>query len=108
MPSPAQQTGSGATTTVGDCSYGQCTCSDNGGLYDSRFAIHVPGPPTCILREVFGYDQFRNDQSAVVDWVTQGGDALVLMPTGAVNLCATKSRPLRASAWPGHDGRGVP
>ncbi len=44
--------------------------------------------PTCILREVFGYDQFRNDQSAVVDWVTQGGDALVLMPTGGgKSLC---------------------
>lgn len=44
--------------------------------------------PTSILREVFGYDQFRGDQLAVVDWVTQGGDALVLMPTGAgKSLC---------------------
>jgi len=44
--------------------------------------------PTCILREVFGYDQFRSDQFAVVDWVTQGGDALVLMPTGGgKSLC---------------------
>lgn len=41
-----------------------------------------------ILREVFGYDQFRGPQQAIVDHVITGGDALVLMPTGGgKSLC---------------------
>ena len=41
-----------------------------------------------ILREVFGYDQFRGPQQAIVDHVVSGGDALVLMPTGGgKSLC---------------------
>ena len=41
-----------------------------------------------ILREVFGYDQFRGPQAAIVDHVAAGGDALVLMPTGGgKSLC---------------------
>lgn len=41
-----------------------------------------------ILREVFGYPQFRGEQQAVVEWAIQGGDALVLMPTGGgKSLC---------------------
>ncbi len=35
-----------------------------------------------ILREVFGYERFRSFQREVIDHVTGGGDALVLMPTG--------------------------
>ena len=35
-----------------------------------------------VLREVFGYAQFRGPQQAVVEHVCAGGDALVLMPTG--------------------------
>jgi len=38
--------------------------------------------PREILREVFGYDDFRGDQAAVVEHVVAGGDAVVLMPTG--------------------------
>ncbi|WEK61946.1 MAG: DNA helicase RecQ [Candidatus Microbacterium colombiense] len=34
------------------------------------------------LRTVFGYDEFRGDQAAIVDQVIAGGDAVVLMPTG--------------------------
>ncbi|MFD5213721.1 DNA helicase RecQ [Microbacterium sp. NPDC058345] len=34
------------------------------------------------LRTVFGYDAFRGDQSAIVEHVIGGGDAVVLMPTG--------------------------
>ena len=42
----------------------------------------------CILQEVFGYPQFRGPQSAIVEHVTRGGDALVLMPTGGgKSLC---------------------
>jgi ATP-dependent DNA helicase RecQ len=41
-----------------------------------------------ILREIFGYDQFRGPQLAIVEHVGAGGDALVLMPTGGgKSLC---------------------
>ncbi|MBI4741924.1 MAG: RecQ family ATP-dependent DNA helicase, partial [Betaproteobacteria bacterium] len=41
-----------------------------------------------ILHRVFGYATFRGDQAEVVDHVTGGGDALVLMPTGGgKSLC---------------------
>jgi len=41
-----------------------------------------------ILREVFGYDAFRGPQQAIIDHVSAGGDALVLMPTGGgKSLC---------------------
>ncbi|MGO2519590.1 MAG: DNA helicase RecQ [Microbacterium sp.] len=35
------------------------------------------------LHTVFGYEEFRGDQAAVVEQVIGGGDAVVLMPTGA-------------------------
>lgn len=38
--------------------------------------------PTQILAEVFGYSSFRGDQQRIVEHVTAGGDAVVLMPTG--------------------------
>ncbi|OVZ65945.1 DNA helicase RecQ [Pigmentiphaga sp. NML030171] len=41
-----------------------------------------------VLNRVFGYDQFRGPQQEIVDHVIGGGDALVLMPTGAgKSLC---------------------
>ncbi|UXH78163.1 DNA helicase RecQ [Roseateles amylovorans] len=44
--------------------------------------------PTDILQEVFGYSAFRGQQAEIVDHVTEGGDALVLMPTGGgKSLC---------------------
>ncbi|MCR2784669.1 MULTISPECIES: DNA helicase RecQ [unclassified Microbacterium] len=39
--------------------------------------------PRAVLKEVFGYDEFRGDQGDVVAHVVGGGDAVVLMPTGA-------------------------
>ena len=45
---------------------------------------------TChtILEEVFGYAQFRGPQKAIIEHVANGGDALVLMPTGGgKSLC---------------------
>ena len=44
--------------------------------------------PLAILRETFGYEQFRGPQQAIVEHVVAGGDALVLMPTGGgKSLC---------------------
>jgi ATP-dependent DNA helicase RecQ len=41
-----------------------------------------------VLRRVFGYASFRGEQEAIVGHVATGGDALVLMPTGAgKSLC---------------------
>ena len=40
------------------------------------------------LQQVFGYPAFRGPQQVIVDHVTAGGDALVLMPTGGgKSLC---------------------
>ncbi|MBD3222016.1 RecQ family ATP-dependent DNA helicase, partial [bacterium] len=41
-----------------------------------------------ILRDIFGYREFRGDQAAVIEHAVGGGDALVLMPTGGgKSLC---------------------
>ena len=45
-------------------------------------------PAHAILREVFGYAQFRGPQQAIIEHMVAGGDALVLMPTGGgKSLC---------------------
>jgi ATP-dependent DNA helicase RecQ len=44
--------------------------------------------PRQILHDVFGYGAFRGQQAEIVDHLTGGGDALVLMPTGGgKSLC---------------------
>jgi len=61
------------------------------------------GLPLTVLNEVFGYSEFRGQQAAVVDHVTGGGDALVLMPTGGgKSLCYQVPAIVRHRA-----GRGV-
>jgi len=48
----------------------------------------MPSSPLHILQSVFGYDSFRGPQQAIVEQVIEGGDALVLMPTGGgKSLC---------------------
>jgi len=45
-------------------------------------------PALQTLHDVFGYSTFRGEQQAIVEHVTTGGDALVLMPTGGgKSLC---------------------
>jgi len=41
-----------------------------------------------VLNRVFGYPAFRGQQSEIIEHVVEGGDALVLMPTGGgKSLC---------------------
>jgi ATP-dependent DNA helicase RecQ len=44
--------------------------------------------PEVVLRDVFGYPEFRGHQRAVIETVLRGDDALVLMPSGGgKSLC---------------------
>ncbi|RMI40696.1 DNA helicase RecQ [Actinomadura harenae] len=46
------------------------------------------GTPIEVLNRVFGYDAFREGQQEIIEHVANGGDALVLMPTGGgKSLC---------------------
>src|SRR6195952_2873029 len=60
----------------------------HGGVRNcSPMSIAAPAPHS-ILHEVFGYPAFRGAQADIVEHVTSGGDALVLMPTGGgKSLC---------------------
>jgi ATP-dependent DNA helicase RecQ len=52
--------------------------------------------PLGVLREVFGFDSFRGQQLAIIEHVTAGGNAVVLMPTGGgKSLCYQVSALLR-------------
>ncbi|MEN8653976.1 DNA helicase RecQ [Streptomyces sp. 21So2-11] len=59
---------------------GMTTTSDIGGVTESD-ALRT-------LHRVFGYDTFRGAQAEVIEHVVDGGDAVVLMPTGGgKSLC---------------------
>ncbi len=51
-------------------------------------SAYVPGAAQALLRRVYGYAAFRGPQEAIIQHVTAGGDAFVLMPTGGgKSLC---------------------
>jgi ATP-dependent DNA helicase RecQ len=57
-------------------------------IVNESASAHPQGSARAILQRVFGFAQFRGPQEAIVDHLTEGGDALVLMPTGGgKSLC---------------------
>lgn len=51
-------------------------------------AIPANTTPEAVLQSIYGYDQFRGQQQAIINTVVAGDDALVLMPTGGgKSLC---------------------
>ena len=47
-----------------------------------------PSPALKLLRDTFGFPEFRGAQAEIIDLIVAGGDALVLMPTGGgKSLC---------------------
>ena len=43
-----------------------------------------------ILHSLYGYDSFRGHQAEIIETVSAGNNALVLMPTGVVNPFAIR------------------
>lgn len=55
---------------------------------DQKLYRATDDTPRAVLREVFGYEAFRGEQAEIIDHVTGGGSAFVLMPTGGgKSLC---------------------
>ncbi|WP_299476501.1 DNA helicase RecQ [uncultured Roseibium sp.] len=56
--------------------------------HDGVPGIRVEPKPLAVLQTVFGYDSFRGKQREVIETLVDGGDAVVLFPTGAgKSLC---------------------
>src|SRR5690606_12078208 len=63
--------------------FGGFPCSPCIPLYSAAMSSALQ-----ILEKVFGYSSFRPPQAEIIDTVIDGGDALVLMPTGGgKSLC---------------------
>jgi len=59
--------------------------------------MRMQATPHDLLRRVFGHDDFRGQQRAIIEHLADGGDALVLMPTGGgKSLCYQIPALLRA------------
>ncbi|WP_282837780.1 DNA helicase RecQ [Microbacterium flavum] len=81
-----------ARATASGGSAGGAPAAGASAARTARPATTVPRPrlgrdrsgedPRAVLKDVFGYDEFRGDQAAIVAQVVAGSDAIVLMPTG--------------------------
>lgn len=57
-------------------------------ILDSNLNKLPMADPLHLLKSVFGFDTYRNNQKAIIHHTIEGGDALVLMPTGGgKSLC---------------------
>jgi len=57
-------------------------------ITDTGYTLFSMTSPTDILQQVFGFDSFRPPQDQIIETLVEGGDALVLMPTGGgKSLC---------------------
>ena len=65
-------------------------CAVSFTAWPIRPGAATPRTPTCngILQQIFGYNAFRGEQQDIIQTVTAGDDAMVLMPTGGgKSLC---------------------
>lgn len=65
-----------------------------------------------VLKKYFGFDEFRGDQEKVIQQALQGGDNLVIMPTGfGKSLCyqlpAAYFQDLKENSRPDSTEKGV-
>jgi ATP-dependent DNA helicase RecQ len=62
--------------------------SERASISEIKNSGMITADALAILKNTFGYDQFRGQQQAIIESVIAGADALVLMPTGGgKSLC---------------------
>ena len=52
------------------------------------------------LKSVFGHEDYREGQEAIIEALLEGRDVLALLPTGAERVCVSSCRHWLRTAWP--------